>query len=320
MKRWLQNIAWFILPLVATLAITFTIPVSREYAYNFIAKGGCQARPPWIYQQLYMDTTNIDIAFVGTSHTMGAVNDSAIEVLIGNALGKQYNCRNISFCGFGRNFDYLIVKDLLEHKKPKVIVLEVRENESQAGHLSFPYIASTVDVMTAPKFMNTSYVPDLYKALLFRLQYIRECVTHEDERRRMEVSDSRYGFSKLDYTVANPIELDAQLARAIQKDSGKNEKLKQIQEHAPMQYVNGIAMLAAEHNVKLVLLYLPAYSRVVSNAYIKDRYEEYGTIVFPDSAILTDKGNWADNEHLNGTAVIKLSPGIAASITQVLSK
>lgn len=309
---------FFALPLLAVAIAIFAIPVDREYAYNYIAKGGCQARPPWIYKQLFEDSSNIDIAFIGTSHTMGGVDDSFLQAAIDTALHANYVCRNISFCGFGRNFDYLIAKDLLQQKKPKMIVLEVRENESHAGHLSFPYLATGADLITAPKF-NQSFIADIYKAFLFRLQYLRELITHEDEKRRMEMIDLQFGFNGL-ANAANSNDLDAALARTIAKEKNKFARAETVLEAAPMHYVDSISKLAQQNNVQLVLLYLPAYNRVVNDSDIRTKYEKYGIVLIPDSSIFMDKNNWADNEHLNTNAVQKLSPSLANSLINVLRR
>lgn len=319
MKNWLRNIALFALPLLIIAITIFAMPVDSKYAYNYIAKGGCQARPPWIYKHLFEDTSNIDIAFIGTSHTMGAVNDSFLQAAIDTVLHKGYACKNISFCGFGRNLDYLIAKDLLEHKHPRMIVLEVRENESHTGHMSFPYLATAADLTAAPKFINQSYLPDLYKAFLFKLQYLREFVTHEDAKRAMQVPDDVYGYNVLTQ-IANPNDLEKALNKTKVKEERNIKQVEYAMETVPMYYVNAIAQLAKQHNAQLVLLYLPAYNRIVSDDEIRAKYAHYGTVIIPDSTILIDKNNWADNEHLNTNAVQNLNPSLTNCLINLLNR
>lgn len=98
---------------------------------------------------------------------MCAVNDEWMQKLIFDSTGKSISCRNLSFCGYGRDYDYVVIKDLIEHKKVKALVLEIREEEPQLGHLAFPYISSTQDLFKAPKYFNRSYLPAIYKAFIF---------------------------------------------------------------------------------------------------------------------------------------------------------
>jgi|GEM_PF-2595316 len=311
MTKWLLRVFLFLMPIILAAVVVLIIPVNRKYAYSFIAKGGCQARPPWIYKQLFTDTQNIDVAFIGTSHTMGAVNDSLIEQLVFDNTGKLVKCKNLSFCGFGRNFDYLIAQDLIANKMPKIIVLEVRENESRAGHLSFPYLATTYNLFSAPKAFNQSYIPDIYKAFLFRLQYIREQATNEDEKRTMDISDSQYGYNGHDLLIANPDELDADFKKMLEKNKHHNKYLDSLAEISPLNYVQQIKDLAAQHGIRLVLLYLPAYTHQITDSEIVDKYSKYGPIIMTDSTTLKNKNNWFDREHLNIAGAELISQKVA---------
>src|ERR1043165_4170457 len=309
MKKFLLHIFLFLLTLVAGVVILFSIPVDRKYAYNFISKGGCQGRPPWIYQRIYEDTTAIDIAFIGTSHTMNAVNDEWLEKTLFDSTGKRLTVRNLSFCGFGRDFDYVLVKDLVEHKKVKALVLEVRENESQLGHLSFPYVATSSELFTAPKYFNRSYLPAIYKALLFRLQYLRESFTHEDIRHQTEIAASPFGFNG-NNGIANPEDLDKEARKALEREKKKNASIENALNTLPQGYINQIADLAKANGVKLLFIYLPAYENRMSETELKTFYAPKGQIIFPDEQVLRDKANWADYEHLNISGEQKISPQI----------
>src|SRR5580658_10321976 len=141
MKKFLRTLTIFILVPFIVLVIMFIIPVKRKYAYDFVIHGGCEGRSSWIYNRIFESDSSIDVAFIGSSHMMSAVNDVLIEKHYNDSTHRNYKFVNLGYCRFGRDFHYLIARDLLEHKKVKSIVLEINEDESQFGHPDFPHVA-----------------------------------------------------------------------------------------------------------------------------------------------------------------------------------
>jgi hypothetical protein len=317
MKKFLTGLCVFFLPILAAAMVLFLLPVDRKYAYNFISRGGCQGRPPWIYKQIFESEENIDIAFVGTSHTMNAVDDKVIQQSIIEATHAPLVCKNISFCGFGRDFDYIIIKDLLLHKKPKLVVLEIRENEGRFSHSSFACVADARDLFGAPKFINRSYFPDLYKALLFRLQYVRELVTHEDIKRETDISPSPYRFNGTANT-ADTVELVNHLADVMRKNRNGIPAIENLLDKYPMAYIKRIADLVKQHNVRMVFLYIPSYAGQSDTAAIVKRYSPFGKVILADADMLAKKSNWMDFEHMNIDGAERLSEKAAKELTYMI--
>lgn len=316
MKKFLLSILLFLVLLVAGVIVLFLIPVDRKYAYDFLSKGGCKGRPPWIYQRIFEDTTNIDIAFIGTSHTMCAVNDEWMQKLIFDSTGKSISCRNLSFCGYGRDYDYVVIKDLIEHKKVKALVLEIREEEPQLGHLAFPYISSTQDLFKAPKYFNRSYLPAIYKAFIFRLQYLRELFTHEDIKHKTDISTSPFGFNGTNAS-ADENELRKNMVRAQKREKNKISVIENALNAPSLFYVKKISKLAKSKQVKLFFLYLPAYSGQADRKEIEATYSSLGKIISPEEKVLQDKINWADNQHLNLRGAEKISQQLVSAVASI---
>jgi hypothetical protein len=156
MKPFLLTAVKFSLPLIFALAVIFMMPVSRQYAYSFVTRGGCEGRSSWIFQRIFKDTTVIDVAFIGSSHTMSAVNDAMIEEQFDGVTQLHWHFCNLAYCGFGRNINYIVAKDLLHKKRVKLLVLEIRESEGTLGHGNFAQVASPMDVLNAPMAFNRS--------------------------------------------------------------------------------------------------------------------------------------------------------------------
>lgn len=315
MKKFVLHTLLFVSVLIAGVVVLFVMPVDRKYAYSFLFKGGCQGRAPWIYRQIFEDTTEIDVAFLGTSHTMNAINDQYIQNTLRDSFNVQHNCRNLSFCGFGRDLDYVFIKDLLQHKQVKTIVLEVRESESPFGHQSFPYVAKAADVFNAPKYFSRSYLPAIYKQLLFRLQYLREKVTGEDKKRITEIPDSPYGFN-INYAQIDGTELQLARQRATARRQKQIELVENTLAYAQTQYVQQIAELAKTHHTKLLFVYLPSYTGRVATTEIEQRYKKFGTVIY-NEPVYDDTSMWADKEHVNNKGAAAISAKVAAVLGSI---
>lgn len=231
-------------------------------------------------------------------------------------MGENISCCNLALCGYGRDYDFVVIKDLLEHKRVKTIVLEIRQNEAQLGHLYFPYVASVSDLFSAPKYFNRSYLPAIYKAFIFRLQYVRELFTQEDVKRTTDASSSLFGFNGTSDT-ANEDELKKFVTKEKMKEKKKIAAIENVLDIFPTYYANQIAALAKANHTKLVFLYLPSYTGEVIKKEIEDRYSALGKIIFPNEKILTDKANWAEHEHLNLHGAEKISQTLVSVIDSI---
>lgn len=317
MKKFAIQIALFSLVPVCVLTAMFVIPVNRKYAYDFVIRGGCEGRSSWIYQRMCESDSIIDVAFIGSSHTMSAVDDELIERYFNDSTHQSYKFVNLGYCGFGRDFHYLIAKDLLEHKKVKGIVLELNEEESQFGNPCFPNVASSADLIRAPLAFNRNYFPDLYKGLVLRIQYFRELVTKENVQRELPVSDSRFGFNGTD-RLANRDELE----NAKQKNYGPHKKSFGFIENGlnsiGLEYVRRIAEMAEKNNAKLYFIYLPEFGFPLKTNELEETYGRFGKIIYPRQSFLDTPANWCDKGHLNTQAAINYAKPLSDQLINTL--
>ena len=121
MLKFTFKIAVFILVLFITI---LQWPISKERMYKRL-QNDCYGYAGWIYDRIYTNPNPVDIAFVGSSHTINGVDDKLINSKI---QGKQVT--NFGYCRPGRNLDYLMVRDLIEKKHPELIILEMREYDA----------------------------------------------------------------------------------------------------------------------------------------------------------------------------------------------
>jgi hypothetical protein len=92
----------------------------REQIYSSIPwrKGSF----PYFYRQIFEEKSNVDIAFIGSSHMSNDIDTPYVQQQLSEKLGRPATV--ISLCWVNRGFDtyYFIAKDLLEHRKVHLLV------------------------------------------------------------------------------------------------------------------------------------------------------------------------------------------------------
>ena len=128
------------------LAVVLILPYNKQFGYNRMLES-C-SRGDWLYQRIFKNEIPVDIAFIGSSRTICAVNDSLLESYLG------VHVANLAFCRYGRSLHYSLFKDLLRKKTPEMVVLEIRAEESRFGHPDFAHIADMEDLLLPVSYKN----------------------------------------------------------------------------------------------------------------------------------------------------------------------
>jgi hypothetical protein len=92
----------------------------REQAYSSQSWGS--GPYPWIENQIFQETNDIDIAFVGSSHILHAVDTLHFQAKLSEKLGRPAVVRTIAWGGAGFDALYFITRDLLAHRKVGMLV------------------------------------------------------------------------------------------------------------------------------------------------------------------------------------------------------
>ena len=78
---------------------------------------------PWIQNQIFEETNAIDIAFMGSSHMIHAVDTPYVQAKLGEKLGRPAVVRTLAWGGAGYDALYLIAQDLLAHRRVRMLVI-----------------------------------------------------------------------------------------------------------------------------------------------------------------------------------------------------
>lgn len=197
-RKVLNSILILLLPALLVVTGMFIAPFDKQFGYAFM-QDNCMRKSKWIYNRLFEDNNKIDIAFVGTSHTIDAINEDIVRHALLSS-GVKQEPANLGYCRIGRNMDYAIIKDLVKNKKPEMVVLEVREKENRDGHPDFGYIADGRNVLAPVMFFNDNYFSDLYNGIVVRAEILKGKII---DRNRGGVEDTMQYTRWNDSTVAD---------------------------------------------------------------------------------------------------------------------
>ena len=308
---------------VATLALLLLIPHDRYIQAQDI-RVEAFARLGWIYERIHFDPTPIDLAFVGTSHTMNGVNATLVGAELSRLAGHTVNAVNLAVPQYGRNLHWLIVRDLLLHRKVKTLVLEVCENESRQPHPLFAYTADVADVLGAPLLINLNWFHDIVRLPMRQLQLGVKSLFPEEFGLRRQFDPARYDGHDVDNTDAVQVhglalthlrshrmdpQLLAQQAAAFSAHKQLHmlgAALSDVEWHFPRYYLDKILTLAREQGVQVKFLYLPVFGQP-HLPYDMALYQGHGELLLAGDDILSKPEYWFDLNHLNMYGAAKLS-------------
>lgn len=311
MKRLLLKLTIFFILLLTPVVILFNAPYEEEFAWHFI-EGDCYNHGAWIFDRICRNSTPIDIAFIGSSHTIHAFQDKKIEEL----LASNDHITNLGYCRTGRNLEYAMLKMLLKYKTPRMVIIEVNEDEAKNSHDIFPYIATTSDVLTTPTLVNRDYLSDVYHAAQARLEFFK--AKYIFKRAAVKPVPDLYGYGE-EARVATGEEL-TQNANAWKRRLAREEyaSIEQIKMKYPLAYLDKMIQLIKEKNIEIVFVYLPESGSKLPGPKYASYYQNAGPLLTPSSSVINDNTNWMDATHFNDKGAAIFSEWMAEQLKKQL--
>lgn len=302
MKKLAKNIILFFLPFLIGIILLFMIPVNKKFSYNFV-KGECDNKASWIYHRIFEEEKQIDIAFTGASQTSCAIIDETIEKELANLSRKNIKVANLGYCRRGRDIQYVMLKDLFEHKKPSVLIIEVAEDEPKKSHPVFPYLAENSDLLHSLIIFNQRYFSNLWKGTTVRFEYIKSKIFKNDYLNYFD--NAKFGYmSSTQIATANDFaENKTDWENRLSKSSPL--LLRQTELNYSKHYIKQIEQLAQNNNCKVHFLYLPESGSGMKTPILKDFYIRFGEIIILPDLIISNHSNWKDATHFNDTGAKK---------------
>jgi hypothetical protein len=308
MKKFVSQIALFLLfPILLCVLVLFS-PLKRKYAWNSLPTD-CDNRGAWIWSRLYVDTTSIDIAFLGTSHTLNGIQDTMISRLLSEKKQERINAVNLAYCRFGNELNYVIAKDLFATKKPKIVIIEVNEKFGTASHPVYPYFAETKELVQPASLVQQAYGSNLYNGFLARLSQFRSSFFHSlDTIVPIHVS---YGYRGFPTAMDDP----AQLVPPDKKQSHQMGAWRKFTVSYPQAWISDLVQLCRSNHAQVFFLYIPAYHDQPVPIEGMDFYTSMAKVLLPPEGLFSDKTMWRDKNHLDDKGANVLATWFSSAIS-----
>ncbi len=201
---------------------------------------------------------------------------------------------------------------LLEHKTPKLIVIEVHEDEEKNSHDIFPYLAKTDDLLLTPTPFNRDYFADLFNGASARLEFFK--AKYIFKKIYTEPSPELYGYAASDRIVSAEELKENQTAWQKRLGSKPIQALEKIQIKYPLTYLEKTITLIKERNIPFLFVYLPEYGSMLTSPKYAGYYQNLAPMLISPQSILNDTSNWMDASHLNDKGSELLSKWMAEQL------
>ena len=305
-------LAVFAISMVTMLVAMILLPHDKYLRYLGLTDR-YDARAHWVYERIHFDPTPIDVAFIGSSRTGRSVNTVRLEADLSRR-GMTAKAVNLFMYKEGRDMQYVIAKELLEHRRVRLLVLEITELEDRKSHPDFAFLADTPDVLLAPIFINVNYFANLAHLPGRQVDLFVQTSLDRFGLRHAQFAPSFYLGSNRD--VTEYLEVDGKRHYFSDENSlDKMERLRRAQEsqitppllpgrfnwleyRLPRYYVQCILDLAAQHHTAVVFLYLPRYGGPLASAFYGQYAERYA-LLNPAVPLIANFRFWSDENHLN---------------------
>lgn len=257
---------------------------SREQIYN--VEGWSYGPKPWIHNQIFEETNDIDIALMGSSRMIHAIDPPYLQQKLSEMLGRPAVVRMFGWGGPGFDGTFFLAQDLLAHRRVHMVVsddenpLGGRRNPAliewfQYGKSAEELAGLTLSEKAAFYFGNLMAMPHDFLALV-RPNLDAPLVT--DPPNGWEVGNatastvsllgatrSKQGFRESTddpYSKFIPFAPPAPANVAAEVYSPGQSKDFEFQDQPlpnwHLQFARRLAALTQEHHCALVLVYLPA--------------------------------------------------------------
>lgn len=270
---------WFMGATLAVMLALALLPHDGYVRYQLVSQESVHyLRLKWIYERTHFDSTPIDVAFIGTSHTQSGIDDARVEARL-RELGVAQHVVNFAVPHLGRDLEYVVVRDLLERRRVRTLVVEVQESEARAPHPGFQRLGLPQDFVQAPWLLNTGLFESLVRLPLRQTKYALASAMPRPFSVQPGFDPATYegphwndtylahGFTEPRTRQKDWDYHEAEL-RQLRRETDQKEALARRFDALPLEnnllfryhelYLRRIAELARDKGTQVVFLYLPA--------------------------------------------------------------
>lgn len=311
---------WLVLSTtLALLVVICALPDNRYVRFTSLTQPEV-VKAGWIYERIHFDSTPIDVVFIGTSRTVAGIDSGIVEQTCRDAGGKYCSSVNFGMLHLGRNMDWLLTREVLESRQPRLLVVEVQETEYRALHPAFPYLADEWDIVSAPVVINPSFFTDLGRLPARQVSLFAESVAprqFDPAHYRGPHWDDATGKDRAGVVSAEKLESEqAESASAAAAKHRLPGSLQEFEYRANVIYLEKLLDLARKKNIEIIFLYLPMYHDAAAPLFT-NIYEKYGSTWRMPREIRNRHELWKDINHLNSAGAAALSRFLGTKVAEL---
>lgn len=311
-----------ILGVALVVAVGLSLLPENTYQRWKLLADTIHARSQWIYERSHFDPQPVDVVFLGPSRIGAGVDAPRLGQALA-ARGLPSNVVNFSLPEAGRNINWIIFRELMQSKRPKLVVIGVMEKPSRFGHATYKFLAPRADILNPGYPADLNYFSDLVylpyrQAELFAANLapgvLGPTKTFDAAAYRGHTIDTTGDIVLPDGRVKHatyPATMNELMRGVTKLEAGTTppilpRKYADLEFGDERYYIRRIVDLAHAHGVQVAFLFLPYYTgpTVLQEQDFYDRfgptwnagflaehpelYSDYGHLTSPAADELTD--------------------------------
>lgn len=264
---------------------------SREQSY--LVQGWGNGLYPWIYNQIFEETNDVDIAFVGSSH-INDLDTPYVLAKLSEKLGRPAVVRTLPFAGAAYDGLYFITRDLLTHRRVRLLVFYDEKNVLHYRNNAIPTLFRFADDAYVLPGLSLPEQALLYFAAVVGMPRNGLCLLRDNLPAPLDTNTPNYWKKTANAPPGNRFGY-IPVFRGFAPDPGaRSESFKRFAPAQPAQAADAMvyspatktnfefstvplpawqahfarlfAALTREHGVKTVMLYLPVTAELRRSA------------------------------------------------------
>jgi hypothetical protein len=302
----------FLSGLLLTFALIAILPIPKDMRYDALGLDAIRLKA--VHERIVANPKPIDVAFIGQSNIWTGVADSTLESLLtGN--GDAVAVANLGTIWPGRDLNLFYVRQLLQYKKPRLIILDIGDHEYAAGHPALPYVAGLSDMFCCRFFIDPHFPKNFSKFLTRQALNGLQIAEHGWSARPLPAPVD-FGWKALDRVWKAPAgySLDTAAFTTRYKEAGYVA----ISSYG-LGVVRQIVELARSQGVDVAFLHLPVYIYAGRPPVVPlPDYTRLAPVLRIPEVLARDPTLWADPAHLNARGAELLTTKLFTDISMLL--
>ncbi|PQO47861.1 hypothetical protein [Blastopirellula marina] len=275
------------------------------------------------YRRIHNDERPIDVVFLGSSRTGGAVDAELVSELL-QEKQLDLNVENFSIPAAGWDQRIVQLQELLSKKKVKLVVFGVVERLPRDGHQAFADLATSADLLDAPLLVNRN-LPKAWARMPYR----------QIELAMASVVPEAFGYTA---DITQEIKLSQELVlddgngptphpgeeggESLEEESKRRKReirppilpdeYSFLEFGVSQYYLKQLQELSVQHNFKIAFVYFPFYEGYQSPGDL-EYLEKFGP-VWRATFYMHDPESYRDAAHTSKKPVKDIAKWVADKI------